>query len=189
MKRSCLYCVLVFVVAAGVWFFLQSSSHLLFPHLDVSTVARIEYEHLVGGMQLKRTPDGWQVAPFVPQHHQTQTVEWKKADEQRVQRALSTFAELQQGVLVSSNPNNQHLYRVDALGEKVRFFDAQEKNLVNLIIGKAGPDVVSQFIRRDESNDVYLIAEPLTGIFSLNADDWVPKHASTHEGANTSQGP
>lgn len=194
MKRSLFYLGIVIVIAFLAWFIerpdLSSVSdvndELILPDFNADQVTRIEIEQLVSGVQLERREGIWHVAPFVTklgrelaekEKREIKDVEWFVADEARIHHALGVFGDLSRGLVVSSNPENQNLYNVGVAGLTIRLFGPEGKRLIALIIGKNGPDLVTQYVRRDGENDVLLVDRTLTGIFSIAAEDWKLKES------------
>ena len=149
---------------------------------DSAKVMRIEIQHLLGGAQLKRDGHRWLVAEFTSalkkdllqkEGRKKSAIRWHLADRSRVNGALGVFGGLERGVIVSTNPGNRPLYQVDEkTGLRVKLFGKGDKNILDIIIGKNGPDFASSYIRRVDEDEVYLVHRTLTGRFSTEATDW-----------------
>lgn len=163
-----LFIVSVATAAVG-WFFRpggmprgDGSDALLFPDFDATTVTRLEVEQWSSNVTLEREGETW-------------SVEGMPADGERVTRVLDILDNLQQGLLVSRNPANQIRYQVNEAGQHIRCFGQQGKKVVDVVIGKSGPDFVSNYVRREGTDEVYLSDRPLMGVFSIAVDDWRAK--------------
>lgn len=162
----------------------QSHDDAFMPDFDVSKVVRMEIEQLLDGAELKRIGDDWEVSEWLTQikkellekegSHITAPSP-HTADKKRVTGALDALASIKQGVIVSDNPEKQAIYQVDRTGLKLRLYDANEKLIAGLIIGKSGPDFASTYIHPTDENKVYLVRRPLMGVFSPRSDDWREK--------------
>jgi|GEM_PF-416423 len=97
------------------------------------------------------------------------------ADSELVKKALESISELKKANnVVSQNPENQKLYEVDPnQGIEVKVSDAKKKNLANFFVGKTGPDFMSTYIRKADSNEVLLCeGYHLRSAFSRTAKNW-----------------
>ena len=149
---------------------------------DSAKVMRIEIEQLLDGARLKREGKRWLVAGLTTplkeellkkEGRKKPAIRWHLADGSRVNGALGVFGGLERGVLVSTNPKKRAFYQVDdQTGLKVRLQGEGKQNILDVIIGKNGPDFASSYIRRADENDVYLVPRTLTGRFSTTVGDW-----------------
>lgn len=160
---------------------------LLLPGFAAEKVGKVEAEYLISGIQLEREGETWKVAKLptrmeaelaAQEARELPAVEWFPADAARVNALLGTFGDLSRGMLVSSNPEKQMEYNVGALGQKLRFLDREGKPIGALIIGKNGPDFISNYVRLEDSNEVYLIDRSLRGIVSAEVEDMKQKEES-----------
>lgn len=154
------------------------------PNYDSADVFRIEVEQLIDGAQLKRSDKDWMVADLTtPLKRQLYEKEgrdppppiWEKADNLRVRSALAAFGGMGEGILVSGNPGKQSAYQVGLTGVHVRTFDENGNSIFDIVIGKNGPDFASNYVRRGDDDNVYLVKKPLVGIFSPRPEDWEEK--------------
>lgn len=171
-KRPILYLIIVIILTGFIWAIErpdqlpinQASSQLLVPQFDASKITRIEYEHLLGGIQLEKTGEGWKVA-------EKEQVQWFPADEARIKQALGNFGSVEVGIKVSHALEHQMLYNVGITGQKVRLFAGSTK-IADVVVGKNGPDFMSNYVRREGEDQVYLIDRSLQGVFSADINDW-----------------
>ena len=101
---------------------------------------------------------------------------WTRADSTRVSAALGSFGGLPSGLVVSDNPDKRSLYQVDAIGLNVKLVDKAGAPILDVVIGKNGPDMMSTYIRRSSEDKVYLVRRPLMGAFSPVAKDWYSRN-------------
>ncbi|MEW6380514.1 MAG: DUF4340 domain-containing protein [bacterium] len=111
--------------------------------------------------------------------------EWKiagfPADEELVKKALESIAELKKAAnVVSKNPENQKLYEVDPnKGIKVKISDGKKKVLADFFVGKTGPDFMSTYLRKADSNEVLLCeGYHLRSAFSRTLKNWYDLNVS-----------
>ncbi|MFH1652961.1 MAG: DUF4340 domain-containing protein [Pseudomonadota bacterium] len=145
------------------------------PNFAVRSVENCVVEQVISGTQIRRMGDGWEVADYkIKTDEDTGTPQplWHRADTTRVNSAIANFTDLPLGVIVSKNPEAQSKYQVGPAGLKVVCKDKSGKDVIDVVIGKNGPDFMSSYIRRGNSPDVRLINRSLMGVFSPVADDW-----------------
>lgn len=189
-KRPLIYLGIVIVLALAVLLIEgpeslrvnDSSENDFVPDFDSAKVERIEVEQLIDGASLKRDGENWLVAEIITpskknllekEGKELPPQKWHGADRSRVNSALGIFGGMEQGVMVSTNPEKQPLYHVNASsGLKVKLFDAKDNLIADVVIGKNGPDLASNYIRRASDDSVYLIPRAIMGIFTPRADDW-----------------
>ncbi|MFH0800060.1 MAG: DUF4340 domain-containing protein, partial [Pseudomonadota bacterium] len=162
-----------------------SSENYFIPDFDSANVTRVEVDQLVDGVVLEREGEGWKVSELVTpmkkgllekEGRPLPETKWRAADRTRINSALGSFGGLAEGVLVSENPEKQALYQAsDVLGLKVRALGAEGKPIVDVVIGKSGPDFESTYVRKAGEGRVYLVRRALVGMFSSRADDWREK--------------
>lgn len=188
-KRSLIFLGIALLIAAIVLVveppenFRINDSHekQFIKDFDSANIMRIEVEQFLDGAELKRDGNKWLVTSYLTsakkellgkEEKPLPTTQWHITDHARVESALGFFGGLQEGVLVSNNPQKQSLYQLDAAGVAVRGFDTNEREIFDIVVGKAGPDFSSTYIRRADDANVYLINRPIVGVFSPNATDW-----------------
>ncbi|MFA4874243.1 MAG: DUF4340 domain-containing protein [bacterium] len=151
------------------------------PGFDSARVMRVEVSQLLDGAVLKREGNRWLVSSYVtPLRKQLLKKEgkeppperWYRADSTRIASALGNFGGLGEGLVVSSNSEKRSLYQVESTGLSVRLIGADEKPIVDVIIGKNGPDLASSYIRRASEDAVYIVRRPIAGAFTPRASDW-----------------
>lgn len=192
MKRPIIYLIAA-VIAALVVLAIErpenprvgsSGGEFFFPGFDTEKVSRVEVEQLMNGVELIREGEGWKVREAVTpmrkeiiksEGREISETEYQGADKERVTSALGVFGGLEEGVVVSDNPEKQKFYQVDKTGVYVRVFDKDNKPIIDCVIGKNGPDFISSYIRRADENKVHLVHRTLSGFFSTRVDDWLEK--------------
>lgn len=151
------------------------------PGFDSTKVERIQIQQLLSGAELRRDGDRWLVSEIAsPIREQLLKKEgregperrWFRADRSRVVGALGHFGGLPEGVVVSTNREKQAVYQVEATGLRIRLFGRNDEVIEDVIIGRNGPDLASNYVRRPDADEVHLVSRPLTGVFSPKALDW-----------------
>ncbi len=127
---------------------------------DSGAVNKIVVKRMGNDAQLERTGDGWNVMDAGTP---------RRADKMVVDQIANLAHNLTVGEIISSNAEKQMLFQVDTLlGHTVEFYrDGQM--LGNLIVGKAGSDMRSTYVRKPESNDVYLAQASLARLLERPA--------------------
>lgn len=190
MKRGIIYLAAALLFALVVWLVERPessrindvSSDLLYSDYDAKEIDRIEIGKLLEGVQLKKGEDGkWMVAEFVTpikaelnekEGRSNEPVKWFRADSSKVKSALGKFGALEKGILVSSAADKRNMFEVGAMGLFIKCYDDRGNEALNLVIGKNGPDFISNYLRKGDSDEVYLVSVPLQGIFSIEPNDW-----------------
>jgi len=194
MRRSLIYLLLAITFAIIILFVVRPgekgegdrSDELLIENYDAKDIQVIEIEQLMDGIKVRKNDDGtFEVTEFItPLKKELYTKEgrdfpkeeWFRADEFVVKRALGSFGGLTEGVLVSKSKDRHKLYRVGEMGLKFKAYDNNGKEVVDIVVGKNGPGYDSNFVRRSDEDDVYLVDNSLQGMFSVSRDDWRNKN-------------
>ena len=98
------------------------------------------------------------------------------ADPTLVKEALEKIQRIQRINLASKKKDKHTLFEVaDGMATEVVLFGPKEKEIAHLYIGKSGPDLFSTYIRRAESDEVFLHEEHLKGQFDREVNNWRDK--------------
>lgn len=188
-KRSIIYLVAVLILAAVIfWVEKPESSRIktasksdFIPDYDTADIASFEVDQFLEGARLKREGEKWLVTDFTTpaekellekEGKEIPSEKWYRADRPRVMSAIGIFSNLEEGALVSDNPEKRSLYQVDAAGVHAKGLDSTGKVIFDVVIGKNGPDFASAYIRRLNEDKVYLVHQPIVGQFSPRVNDW-----------------
>lgn len=157
----------------------------LFPGFVPQQVERIELEHLLDAVALRRDADRWTVQAIDSKLGQQIRANEKDpsvvpvpdatslpADAERVGEMLTQVEQLAVGAVVSRNPVQHLKLQVGDLGVQARFYDTGNHLLAHLLVGKQGPDLLSSFVRRADAKEVYLVGQMLAGAFPVNVTQW-----------------
>ena len=127
---------------------------------DSGVVNRIVVNRLGESVEFSKANEIWNVLDAGKQ---------QRADQMVLAQIANIASNLTVGDIISSNPEKQMLFQVDTLmGKRVTFFrDSQE--LGQLVVGKAGGDFRSTYVRKPESSDVYLAQSALSRFFDRPA--------------------
>ena len=153
--------ILIYIVMS------KSEQAALAPHeannfvgADTGAVNKIVIKRLGEEATLERTGDGWNVLDAGSP---------RRADKNIVEQIANLAHGLTVGEIISSNNEKQMLFQVDTLMGRAVSFYHDDQPLGTLIVGKAGSDMRSTYVRKPESNDVYLAPIPLTRILDRPA--------------------
>ena len=94
----------------------------------------------------------------------------KKTDEKKVDRLFGTLDSLR-GELVSSSGERYGEYEVDEKGLRALFL-SNDDTVLDIIVGKSGPDFNSSYVRKTDEEGVYLVNRYLRSVFYPNPDRW-----------------
>lgn len=130
--------------------------------LDSAAVDRIEFRKFDTKLIFKKENQKWYIiAPDL-----------LKADDKAVQRMLALASHLEVGEIISSNPENQLWFQVDnTTCTRLDFFSGQDL-LTSLCVGKMSDDRMNGYIRKIDSDDVYLVGVEFVNITQQGLDRW-----------------
>jgi len=95
-----------------------------------------------------------------------------RADNRAVEQMLSMASHLEVGEIISSNPEKQFVFQVDSvMGNRLDFFDG-ENLLASMVIGKMQEDRLHAYLRKTDSDDVYLAKGLFSAIANRRLDLW-----------------
>jgi len=78
--------------------------------------------------------------------------------------------------LASRKKDKHSIFEVkEEMGVEVTIFGPEKKELARFLIGKTGPDFLSTYIRKADSDDVYLFDDYLKGDFDRPVNNWRDK--------------
>lgn len=99
----------------------------------------------------------------------------KKADLMIMNNVISAAVSITAGNVISENPEQQNLFNVDSTsGVLVGFYNGNDL-LNSIIIGKLTSDNAHTYIRRPESDKVYISDRVLTYTFNRERNQWIDK--------------
>ena len=134
----------------------------LFPDFSIEQVSKIEVIAKGQTTVLAKQNDQWVVA----------TMEDYPADSDGVKDLLEKVAEFDNSRHVSDNPKNRAEYQVDSSGVEAKLFDAEDKTLAHLFVGKNTPGIFNSYVRVADSNDVYVGKGYLQSTFDKGDRTW-----------------
>ena len=137
----------------------------LFPGFDPQAVVKVEIKDAGTTTVLKKTKGGWAV----------ETARNYPADEEAVKEMFDEVKGMTTEELISRDPSKHSRFRVNEEGVEVKMFGEGDKLLAHLFVGKTGPDYISTYVRRADSNDVYLIRRTLRPVFAKGKTGWCDK--------------
>ncbi|MBF0106644.1 MAG: DUF4340 domain-containing protein [Deltaproteobacteria bacterium] len=99
--------------------------------------------------------------------------EFKQADSAEVSKALTYLIELKNLNPVSTEKNKPGLFEINDHSLHVVLFDREQKILDKIYIGKNGPDPLTSFLKRQNSDNIYLADQDFRLLFFRNYNDWL----------------
>ena len=139
----------------------------LFPELQADKVKKLEIKKSdKSTITLKNKDSVWYVVDK----------EEYPADPQAVDESIKKLQGLKKLNVVSTKKDKHGLFEVkEGMGMEVSAFGPEDKKVADLLIGKNGPDLFSTYIRRAESDEVFLVGEYLKGPFEREVNNWRDK--------------
>jgi hypothetical protein len=87
------------------------------------------------------------------------------ADPEGIREILDFVGSARADRKVSDNPAKRGVFEVDDNGLKVKLEGAEGAVLAQVVVGKSGPDFLSTYVRKEGSDEVFLIDQSLRRIF------------------------
>ena len=190
MKKSYIILIIVVVLAAIVWIVERPDKpdtgdfapFVLFPKLLEQHVKKVEVAHLVSGSLLQEAEEGWTVTELeTPLGKKLQSEEGGeettvfpkfKADLDKIERLRQLLVKLEARSLASINSEKQNTYQVGKLAKHIIIYNEKDDKIVDLYIGKNGPDMFSSYVRRGEDDEVYLVNEQVGAAAPADVMSW-----------------
>ena len=133
-----------------------------FLQLDSAAVNRFEFNLFDTKLAFEKVGQRW---------HMTRP-DSCRADDRAVEQMLSMAMHLEVGEKISSNPEKQFVFQVDTLmGNRLDFFDGEDL-LASMVIGKMQEDRLHAYLRKTDSDDVYLAKGLFSSIANRRLDLW-----------------
>lgn len=141
----------------------ESEIQSLFANFDKNNVAKIEISKSDRTTVLTKNGDKWLV----------ETMDNYSADQEEVKKLLDKVSEFNTDQLISKNPEKQSVFEVDdSSGIEAKLSDSDGEVLAHFFVGKSGPDFMSAYVRKAESDKVYLMDGYLSSIFDKGERGW-----------------
>lgn len=99
----------------------------------------------------------------------------KRADMMVMNNVIRAAVSITVGNVISENPEQQSLFKVDSVSGVLVGFYNDDKLLNSIIIGKLTGDNAHTYLRIPGSDEVYTSAEVLTYTFNRNRNQWLDK--------------
>jgi len=174
------------------------SAFVLLPELEGQDVRMVEVKHLINGSRLEKVGDGWQVSDL--ETEMGKQIQKKdelgvavdapnlkkrfRADSERVERIIERLKVVEAKSLISNNPEKQNIYQIGPLAKSITLYGSDGKVLTTLLVGKNGPEVFANYVRRDGENEVYLVGEQVGAMAPADVMSWRDKEIWDVEPAN-----
>ena len=144
-----------------------TEERLLFPEFDSEKVTTIRLYGQEHQLTLNKMDDQWIALEE----------DELPADKDQIAQALQTVAELNRDDIISKNPSKQDIFQVDPNnGYEVMIQGEEDETLAHFYIGKNGPDFMSTYVRKADSDEVILYSGfHLKSRFDKPADSWLDK--------------
>lgn len=99
--------------------------------------------------------------------------EFKPADAVKVAQALTHLMELKNLEPVATKAVEPGVYQINPHTLHMIFFDGSEKELGRIFVGKQGPDPFTSFIKKGDSDFVYLADQDFRHLLGKKYKDWL----------------
>ncbi|MGA1792186.1 MAG: DUF4340 domain-containing protein [bacterium] len=139
----------------------------LFPEFDAEKVTTIRLNGKTNKLTLIKTDGQWLATEE----------EDLPADKDQIKQALDVVSELKRDDIISKNPSKQEIFQVDPnQGFEVEIKGEGDTTLALFYIGKNGPDFMSTYVRKADSDEVILYKGfHLRSRFDKPAENWLDK--------------
>lgn len=161
--------VILLVVAAYPWWhsklpFINSKptvTELNFKDFTEKQTQKVTLKKSAAEIRLIKNNDNWKVGSY-------------SASLKEVKAFFTDLQELKIATLVSKNPDNQADYEVSSQSGTLVTLDIITTN-ITFIVGKSGQEIDSFYVRRSDSNSVYIAYGGLNTKVSQSVNDWRDK--------------
>jgi hypothetical protein len=170
MKKPVLILLGILLLFLIVYFFLIQKERKTFAPvnaksfltLDSAGVDKIEFSKFDTKMVLQKFGENWfMVEP-----------DSFRADDKTIGQLLSAVSHLEVGEMISSNPQKQSFFQVDNFtGTTISFFTPTGLQ-ASLVVGKTSGDFLHTYLRKANSDQVYLGSGILSSIIQKNTEEW-----------------
>jgi len=173
MKRLIIPAVILVVIVA-VWFIQSKLEHKRitgksidnFLELDSAEINRIDTKTSDDAFTFRLDAGRWYIA--VDSEH-------RRADSMAVYNMINVALDLKVGNVISENPERRKDFMVDdSSGNLVKFYH-DDRLLNEVIVGKVSNDYAHTYIRKPESNEVYLAEGLITFAYKRKLTQWLDK--------------
>jgi hypothetical protein len=137
----------------------------LFPDFKSESVAKVELTQDDKTTVLQQDNSKWLV----------ETSDNYPADETFTEDILSKVSEFKTDNLISDKPEKQSLFEVDSSGIEAKFSDSSGNLIAHFFVGKMGTDYRSGYVRKADSNNVYIMDGNLRSMFGKESGEWRDK--------------
>jgi len=170
MKRTILILLGIFLFCILIYFLLLQKEHKTFAPstvenflaLDSARVDQIEFKKFDTRMSFQKVGPGW----FMTEPDSF------RADKDELGQLLNITSHLEVGEVISSNPEKQGYFMVDDFtGTTISFFSGKNK-LTSLVVGKISKDLLHTYLRKTNSNDVFLASVLLARMTERGVAEW-----------------
>ncbi len=172
----------IFATLVVIFFFVESPwskkvrapKRISFSDFRISDIARIDLKSKDKEFTFVKKGNKW----FL----QRKDTIFLPVDSIRIEKALESFEDIE-GEVVGTNPKDFELYQVDQEdGINVIAHDNNGNIIVNLFIGKMGPDFSSNYVRAGDRNEVIVVEKYLRGNFPMYKGSWIDKKLTNFKG-------
>ena len=130
--------------------------------LDSARVDQIGFRKFDTRMSFQKVGQGW----FMTEPDSF------RADKDELGQLLSMASHLEVGEVISSNPEKQGYFMVDDYtGTTISFFLGKSE-LTSLVVGKTSKDLLHTYLRKTNSNDVFLAPGLLASMTERGVKEW-----------------
>lgn len=165
--------------------FLQSHPPHFFK-FKMDDVQSFQINHFISGIFFQRKDGLWQVKHVKNElalqieakgegGFAEEDSDFKPADSTEVAKVLTYLCELRGLSPVATGGDVSKIFEINLHSLHVIFFDKDGKELDRLFIGKDGADHYSSYIKRPDSNQIYLAEQNFRLLLQRNFEEWLPK--------------
>ncbi|OVE80984.1 hypothetical protein BVY03_04820 [bacterium K02(2017)] len=101
--------------------------------------------------------------------------QFQQANSTSVAKALAYLTSLTNPEVISDQRAKAELYKINSHSLHIVLYDKKGAVLDKIYIGKDGPNPMTSFLKKPDSNKVYLARQNFRLLFFRNFDDWLLK--------------
>lgn len=170
MKKSIYMLLGILLICVLVYFLLIQKEKKTFAperkenflEIDSALVSRIVFRKFDTQLVFQKVKDLWYII----------TPDSFRADRNVMGQLLSAASHLEVEELISSNPEKQAFFRVDSISGTGLDFFAGERQLTSVVLGKISSDLLHGYLRKTNSDDVYMVKGVFSRLADRRIDNW-----------------
>ncbi len=109
--------------------------------------------------------------------------EFVEANPVAIAKALTELTEQKIDKPIAALHQKPAAFEINEFSLHVILYDKEGQELDRVWIGKHGPDLFTNFVKKKDSDDVYLVRQNLRDLFLVPLEGWLSNSKGAHDGA------